>query len=160
MLRNYPTTCIGFRDLFRRLSAYFSYFENNKSRLMRSPCCLCTPLSLTVKFLNQSLWNSVCLSWHLRPTQWSTSWNPPVYHLLVPRQRLGKNVTAATNTHATTEELLDQLFYMRFASYQRKVGDYVLPQLLVTYIFYSVKQYEICKIWLEKYVKGIGCGLI
>jgi hypothetical protein len=30
-----------------------------------------------------------------------------VYSSIVDRQRLGKNVTAATNTHATIEELLD-----------------------------------------------------
>jgi hypothetical protein len=30
-----------------------------------------------------------------------------VYSPVVARQRLGKNVTAAVNTHATTEELLD-----------------------------------------------------
>jgi hypothetical protein len=39
------------------------------------------------------------------------------------RQGLGKNVTAATNTHATIEELLDASFFMRSVSYQRKVGD-------------------------------------
>jgi hypothetical protein len=30
-----------------------------------------------------------------------------VYHPIVARQRLGKNVTAATNTHAKTKELFD-----------------------------------------------------
>jgi hypothetical protein len=34
-----------------------------------------------------------------------------VYHFIV-RQRLGKNITAATNTHATVEELLDASFSM------------------------------------------------
>jgi hypothetical protein len=43
---------------------------------------------------------------------------PPI----VARQRLGKNSTAATNTHATIEELLDASFSMRSVSYQRKVG--------------------------------------
>jgi hypothetical protein len=42
---------------------------------------------------------------------------------LAARQRLGKNVTAATNTHATVEELLNVSFPMRSVSYQRKVGD-------------------------------------
>jgi hypothetical protein len=39
---------------------------------------------------------------------------------IVPRQQLGKIVTSATNTHATIEELMDALFYMRFMSYQGK----------------------------------------
>jgi hypothetical protein len=30
----------------------------------------------------------------------------------IARQRLGRNVTAVTNTHATIEELLDALFSM------------------------------------------------
>jgi hypothetical protein len=34
-----------------------------------------------------------------------------VYPLIVAKQRLGKNVTAATNTHATIEELLDASFF-------------------------------------------------
>jgi hypothetical protein len=51
-----------------------------------------------------------------------------VYPPSVARQRLGKNVTAATNTHATTEELLD-------ATYEKKVGDYFFPELLVFFIY-------------------------
>jgi hypothetical protein len=46
-----------------------------------------------------------------------------VYPPIVARQGLGKNVTAATNTHATIEELLDASFSMRSMSYERKVGD-------------------------------------
>jgi hypothetical protein len=46
-----------------------------------------------------------------------------VYPFIVARQRLGKNVTAATNAHATTEELLDASFSIRFVSYERKTGD-------------------------------------
>jgi hypothetical protein len=34
------------------------------------------------------------------------------------RQWLGKNVTVVTNTHATTEELLDASFSMRSVTYQ------------------------------------------
>jgi hypothetical protein len=40
------------------------------------------------------------------------------YPLLVARQRLGKSVTAATNTHETVKELLDAPFSMQSASYQ------------------------------------------
>jgi hypothetical protein len=43
--------------------------------------------------------------------------NPPP---IVSRQRLGKNVTVAMNTHATIEELLDPRFSMLFVSYQGK----------------------------------------
>jgi hypothetical protein len=49
-----------------------------------------------------------------------------VYPLIVARQRLRKNVTAVTNTHATIEELLDTSFYMRSMSYQGKL---VLPRI-------------------------------
>jgi hypothetical protein len=74
------------------LLAYFPYFEKNKRRLMRSPCCVCVPR-------------------------------------IVARQRLGKHVPMATNTHATIEELSDEVFF--WESYrvkysicsERKVGD-------------------------------------
>jgi hypothetical protein len=36
------------------------------------------------------------------------------------RQRIGKNVTAATNIHATIEELLDSSFSVPSVSYERK----------------------------------------
>jgi hypothetical protein len=36
-----------------------------------------------------------------------------VYLLIAARQRLGKNVTAAMNTHETIEESLDALFWRR-----------------------------------------------
>jgi hypothetical protein len=42
---------------------------------------------------------------------------------IVARQRLSKEVTAATNTSATIEELLDASFSMRSVLYQRKVGN-------------------------------------
>jgi hypothetical protein len=43
-----------------------------------------------------------------------------VYPLIVARQRLGKKVTAATNTNATIEKLLDVSFSMRSVSYKGK----------------------------------------
>jgi hypothetical protein len=46
-----------------------------------------------------------------------------VYPPIVARQRLVKNATMETNTHAKIEELLDASFLMRPLSYQRKVGD-------------------------------------
>jgi hypothetical protein len=39
---------------------------------------------------------------------------------IVARQRLSKSITAATNTHATIEELLDASFSMRSVSCQGK----------------------------------------
>jgi hypothetical protein len=51
--------------------------------------------------------------------------------LIVARQRLGKHFPAATNTYATTEELLEASFSIRSVSYQRKEGDYFFPELLV-----------------------------
>jgi hypothetical protein len=56
--------------------------------------------------------------------------NPPI----VARQRVGKNVTAATDAHATVEELLDASFSMRFM-YQMKVCDQFFPELLFPFIF-------------------------
>lgn len=38
------------------------------------------------------------------------------------RQQLAKYFPAATNTHATVEELLDAPFYLRSVSYQTKIG--------------------------------------
>jgi hypothetical protein len=46
-----------------------------------------------------------------------------VYPTLIARQRLGKSVTAATNTQATVEELLDALFSVRSVSYEKKTRD-------------------------------------
>jgi hypothetical protein len=43
-----------------------------------------------------------------------------VYPPIVARQRLGRNVTAVTNTHATIEELLDASFSMWPVSCQGK----------------------------------------
>jgi hypothetical protein len=51
--------------------------------------------------------------------------------LIVARQRFGKHASAAINTRATTEELLDVSFSMRAVSYKRKVGDLFFPELLV-----------------------------
>jgi hypothetical protein len=43
-------------------------------------------------------------------------------YIYVARQRLGKNVAAATNTHVTIKELLDASFCMQSSSCKRKVG--------------------------------------
>jgi hypothetical protein len=56
-----------------------------------------------------------------------------MYPAIVARQWLGKNVTAATNTHATIEELLVASFSMWAVSYRGKVGYSLLPELLVCF---------------------------
>jgi hypothetical protein len=54
---------------------------------MRSPCCVC------VRRMKSGI---------MEPEE-----------TVVSRQRLGKHVLAANNTHGTTEELLDAVFSMR-----------------------------------------------
>jgi hypothetical protein len=46
-------------------------------------------------------------------------------------QRPGKNVTAATNAHATVEEFLEASSSMRSVSYERKAGYQFFPEILV-----------------------------
>jgi hypothetical protein len=46
-----------------------------------------------------------------------------VYSSNIARQLHGKYFTAATNTHATIEKLLNASFLMRSVPYERKVGD-------------------------------------
>jgi hypothetical protein len=103
------------------LLAYFPYFEKkNKSRFMRSPYCLCIhrPLNFSMPeliFMKLGIYNP------------NGKLINPSYRSLrlyvCARQRLGKIATAATNTHAKLEELLDASFYMRSVSCKRKMGD-------------------------------------
>jgi hypothetical protein len=87
---------------------------------------VCLPPLSTFECQNQSLWNLVCISWHLSPSQRHTFFNPyqsvclHMYPLAVPRQRLGKHFTEVTNTHATIKEVLDLSFSMRSVSYKGK----------------------------------------
>jgi hypothetical protein len=69
-----------------------------------------------------------------------------VYPPIGARPRLSKQFSAANNTKATTEELLDAVFYMQSVLYGilsiwRKEGkDYFFPELIVSMIdvlFYS-----------------------
>jgi hypothetical protein len=55
-----------------------------------------------------------------------------VYPLAVARERLGKIVTAATNTPATIEELFDTSFSIHPVTYKREVGDKFFTELLVS----------------------------
>jgi hypothetical protein len=62
--------------------------------------------------------------------------NPFHQSVCVARQQLGKNITTAMSTHTTTE-LLDTSSSMRSMSYQRKVGDWFFPELLVNLNIYE-----------------------
>jgi hypothetical protein len=109
---------------------------------MRSQYCVSvyTPLS-TFECLNQPLSNLVV---YIMPPEFITkAFFIYPSHLSVclyvntttaARQRLGKNVTAAMNTHAI-EELLNTSFSTRPVSYQRKAGDYFYPKLLAYFLF-------------------------
>jgi hypothetical protein len=68
-----------------------------------------------------------------------------VYLPIVARQRFGENVTAATNTHATIEELVDASSSMRSVSCQKKVGDYFFPELLVLYCEFDQETMVDCR---------------
>jgi hypothetical protein len=64
---------------------------------------------------------SICKVYFKNPSHHCLS----VYPLIAARQRLGKNVTVATNTQAI-EELLCALLYMRSVTYE---GKQVISQL-------------------------------
>jgi hypothetical protein len=52
------------------LFSLLSLFWRNGSRCMRSPCCLCVCIPLTAfECLHQSMWNLVCIWWHLSPSE-------------------------------------------------------------------------------------------
>jgi hypothetical protein len=60
------------------------------------------------------------------------------YPPIVARQRLGKNVTVAKNTHATIEELLNASFSVGSVSYQREVGDQFFPEFVFIFRLMTV----------------------
>jgi hypothetical protein len=104
---------------------------------MRSPCCLCVYVPvcfymLPINFLMSELVfmklgmyimapEPVSLAYFINPSHQSLC--PYVYPPIVARQQLDKNVTVATNTHVTIEELLDASFSMPSVLYQMKIGD-------------------------------------
>jgi hypothetical protein len=65
-----------------------------------------------------------------------------------------KNVTAATNTHATVEELLNAYFSMRSISHERKVVRWIFPEIPVLYSVCSKhfcsEKYELCSRLLQE----------
>jgi hypothetical protein len=56
------------------------------------------------------------------------------YPLIVARQRLGKKVVAATDTHTIIKEFLDASFSMQSVSYQRKVDRWMDGRLAIIYM--------------------------
>jgi hypothetical protein len=50
--------------------------------------------------------------------------------IIVARQRLGRNVTAVTNTNAT-RRIVGYVVFNAVRVISRKVGDYFFPELLV-----------------------------
>jgi hypothetical protein len=101
---------------------------------MRSPGCVCVAVYPPYQLLNngtnlyETMYTTapepISTAYFLTPSQQSLC--PHVYHSVVVKQRLGKNIT-----EATMEELLDAMFSMRFLSYQRKLGGQFFPQFLV-----------------------------
>jgi hypothetical protein len=71
----------------------------------------------------------ISTAYFLKPSQQSVCLC--VYHSIVARQRLGKNVTETTNAYAKMEEFLDASLSMRLVSYQRKLGGQFFPELPV-----------------------------
>jgi hypothetical protein len=53
---------------------------------------------------------------------------------IVARQQHSINVTAAKNTYATIEELVDASFSMQSVSFKREVDDYIFPELVVYFL--------------------------
>jgi hypothetical protein len=101
-----------------------SLFWKNEST--SSPRCLCVHVRVCALCQLLNCWTYVYDTWYLyHDTGYFVNLSHQsvflyVYPLLVARQRLGKNITAATNTHATIEELFDASFSVRCLSYQSR----------------------------------------
>jgi hypothetical protein len=99
--------------------------------------CLC------ISYILLNVWTNLYETWYVYHGTWAhlngvfhkflPSVCQYVYPFIVARQWAGKNVAAAMNTHKTTE-LLDASISMRSVPYQRKVGDYIFPELLVLFV--------------------------
>jgi hypothetical protein len=99
---------------------------------MISPYCLCVCVSPVINFWMPEPVFLKFSMYVITPEPISTAYfiNPShesgclyVYPHTVTKQRLGKNVTAATSTHATIEELLGASFSMQSVSHQIKAGE-------------------------------------
>jgi hypothetical protein len=117
-------------NLYLLIFRLFPLFKRNKSRLMGSPCCLCVSPSINYCmpvpiFMKLGIYimtsEPISTAYSVNPSQQSVQLY--VCSPIVARQRLGKNVIAATNTQATKEEFLYTSFSMLSVSYQRRIGD-------------------------------------
>jgi hypothetical protein len=96
--------------------AYFPYFKKTRKYAYAISLLSVNHFPSILEWMDPSLWNLVCISRHLSPSQRRTSWFPPislflyVYPPFVARQHLGKNVTARTNIHAKIEQLVGASF--------------------------------------------------
>jgi hypothetical protein len=81
-----------------------------------------------------------------------------VYPAIVARQQLGKNVTAAMNTHIL-EKLFDAWFSMRSVLYQWKVWIYFFPELLVVlWLSLIYFRHDLLHVGSRDSVVGIATG--
>jgi hypothetical protein len=83
---------------------------------MRSRCCLCVCAFVCVSVYSPIVARQQIGKSPLIVAMQRLGKDP----LIAARQRLGTNVIAATNTHATIEELLDASFSICRVSYQEK----------------------------------------
>jgi hypothetical protein len=99
---------------------------------MRPPCHLRLCIS---PYQRLNAWTNIYETWYVQHGTWAhldayfinPAHQSTCVYVNAPidaKQMIDKNVTAATNTHATIEELLDVSFSTQSVSYQRKVGDY------------------------------------
>jgi hypothetical protein len=113
------------------LSLLSLFWKKNETRLMRSQFCLCIYVSPLTNvwtpepiFMKLSIYimapNPISMAYFINSSHQSVRLY--VYPPIVARQRLGKNVTAATNTYGTIKKLLDESFSMMSVSCQSKLG--------------------------------------
>jgi hypothetical protein len=109
------------------------------------PVCVSVypPPQITFECLNQSLWNLVCISWQLSPSQRRTSKIPFINQCVcvtllllqsygsvkcIPdfgaRERLGKHVPAAMNTRKN-RRIVGRVIFMRSISYPGSLSGFL-----------------------------------
>jgi hypothetical protein len=125
---------LGLSLFLRLFLAYFPYFEKIKVGLWDHHTVCLRILSTNFRkpepfFMKLVMYimkpESISTAYFIHPSRQSVCLyvNPPT----VARQLLGKNVTAATNTHATVEELSEESFSLR------STCDEFFPELLLSF---------------------------
>jgi hypothetical protein len=120
---------VSFSSLLLLPTTYFPYFEKIKVGLC-DHLAVCVSVYPPTNFwmaepIFMKLGIHIMTPEPLSPTYFINPSNQSLYVCIciATRQRLGKHVTAATNTDATIEELLNASFSMPSVSYQWKVGN-------------------------------------